>query len=363
MHPAHGGTGVDRSLLVLVDIVEHQRRVEVLADIVGALLAVLPAPCGVIQMVAAEVDGLLDCSFAVGILAGVHPEGGGKRMVLVELLLAREEEAAGGVERSGHHTLVGIAEHSRCRKSQPLFVHAGGIGGHGAVLIVGVGVAESTVEAGGVALGDGTEVLAAADVAESVGCSRQAHGSRGVAECARGHAGQLLEGESSAHEVVHGQRVDVCIAPHVVVAAVVGIERRVAVAAEAEIDVVVGTGKSTYGLRVAGLVLHHRFVEEKLLAVLGDEVIVGEIGEQTQSAGIDALAVVETRLRGTPLVAGSHDGEHGFAGTCVTDAEIAGRACGDGNPLVLNRDNGARNGASRIGVDDATGHHRRLSSG
>ena len=284
-------------------------------------------------------------------------------MVLVELLLAREEETAGGVERAGHHTLVGIAEHSRCRECQPLLVHTGGVGGHGAILIVGVSVAQRTVEAGSVALGDGAEVLASADVAESVGGSREAHGSRGVAESARSHAGQLLEGEATAHEVVHGQRVDICLAPYAIVAAVVGIERRVAVAAEAEIDVVAGTGKSTYGLRIAGLVLHHRFVEEKLLAVLGDELIVGEIGKQTQSAGIDALAVVETRLRGTPLVAGSHDGEHGFAGTCVTDAEIAGRARGDGNPLVLNRDNGARNGASRIGVDDATGHHRRLSSG
>ena len=77
-----------------------------------------------------------------------------------------------------------------------------------------------------------------------------------------------------------------------------------------------------------------------------------------------AAARLWTARGGQAMVWELSSSAHGDAGMNRSLALQAGvRARGDGNPLVLNRDNGARNGASRIGVDDATGHHRRLSSG
>ena len=262
MNPAQSGTGVHGSLLRLVDVVEHQGGVKVLADVVRALLSLLPAPCGVVELVAGKVDGLLHGGLAIGVAARIHPECECERMVLVEHLLAREEETACSVECAGHHAFVGITSDGRNRQSQAVGLHTGGVGGHGAILVVGVGVAECSVEARSVAFGDCREVLAAADVAEAVACSAEANGGCGVAERARGHAGKLLEGESAAHKVVHRERVDVRVTPHAVVTAVVGVQRRIAVTAEAEIDIIVRAGEGVDALRVSRLVVEHGLVEK-----------------------------------------------------------------------------------------------------
>ncbi len=169
MYPAECHTGVNRGFLVLIDIVEHHGRVEVLADVVGAFLAVLPSPGGVVQVVAGEVEHFLHRGFAVGIPAWVAPCGECYRMVLVEFLLGRDEKAAGVVESAGHHAFVGISPDGADGECQPVLLHAGGVGCHGTVFIVRVGVAQGSVESGGIAFCDGVEVLASADCAEPVG--------------------------------------------------------------------------------------------------------------------------------------------------------------------------------------------------
>ena len=193
MHPAEGGTGVEGGLFGLVEPVEHHGGVEVLADVVGALLAVLPSPCGVVEVVAGEVEYLSDHSLSVGVAAGVAPCGQGDGVVAVEHLLGRDEYTAGVIESAGHHTFVGEAADGAEGEGEAVFHHAGGVCGHSAVLVVGVGVAQRSVEAWRIGFGDGVEVLAAADGAESVGRCPEAYSGGAVAESARGHAGELLE--------------------------------------------------------------------------------------------------------------------------------------------------------------------------
>ena len=140
-----------------------------------ALLALLPAPVGIIKMCTGQVVGLLKGRAVAGALGGGAKGGQRQRVLRVEHLLDGEEVAPAVVERAFDDALVGVASHGAGGDRPAVLHQAGGVGGHAAPLVVAVGVGHAAAEARGIVLGKGADVVGTADAAKAVTRRRQAH--------------------------------------------------------------------------------------------------------------------------------------------------------------------------------------------
>ena len=252
---------------LLVEPVEHHGGVVGFGDTSGAFFALIPAPVGVVEVVVHQVVYLLVGAGGGGALSGAAPSGEHQLVVGVEVLLDGEEQAAGVVERAFDYTFFGVtadAAHGDC----PTFgVEARGVGEHAAEHVVGVGEGERTVVTGGVEVGGGVIVHSAADVAEAVVVGSQTNAGGLVAKCARGHAHQRGEVETTANHVVHLHTVDVNGLILRVIAAIAEVHRAEVVRGSVVVHVVVGTGERGDGLGVVVFVFEDGFIEDEVVVV------------------------------------------------------------------------------------------------
>ena len=235
-----------------------------------------------------------------------------------------------------------------------MLVKAGGIGGHRAEHIVGVGVCHRAVEAGSIQVGGGVVVHTAADVAETVSGGVESHRSGFVAECAACHTQEVVECEAATHEVVHLHTVYIHALVLVVESAESEIHRAEIIGGRVVENVVVGTGERRHALGCTFFVFHNGFVEQKVLSVAEEFLSVVERNEADFPEVYSSCRDVDV---GTiRLVAVGRNGD--IVGSSVgTKPELAVEVSGGAHMRVAQAHHGARQRAAVAAVDHHT-HHR-----
>ena len=138
--------------------VDDSRGVKRLNHLRAALLAVLPAPCRVVEIVVGEYARLLKHGVGVGAACGSTKSGERDRVLVVEHLLQRQEVSGRVVERTVLHTLVGIACYCAHGECPAALAESGRVESHSAHVIVAVGVSHVGTEARSEVLGLGVDI-------------------------------------------------------------------------------------------------------------------------------------------------------------------------------------------------------------
>ena len=263
-------TGVESGACVgLPEPVENHSWVESLHFASVALLASLPAPVAVVEVVASEAVTFLKCG-RVACTACWRTESGERDAVLsVDFLLHCEEVAPALVERAWNHAFASIAANGAERNSPSVWHQAGAVSGHTTPAVVAVGVSHATTETGSVVLGVGADVVGTTHFTEGITTGVETHTNRLALERLVQTA-KHREVEAAAGSVVEVHAVDVLLSVLRVVATNAETRHAEVVAGSLIKWVVTCTRKSGNGLCVAFLVFELRFCNHQVGLVIVD---------------------------------------------------------------------------------------------